>query len=145
MECCSRASTAGFRSLFPYALAHNIRLIALNLRDYPGSTPYTTPEMQRLQSYDVRDIRDASRAQGLELAAFLHHIIASEKLPPKKHENGVMTGGIALVSWSLGNAWTFSMFAHEDCLSRDARIALQASIRSMVVYGKSLSLIAPQQ
>lgn len=131
--------TAGFRSLFPYARAHSIRVITLNLRDYPGSTPYSDLEMQRLHSHDVRDIREASRAQGLELAAFLQQIIVSEKLPPKKFEGGATTGGIALLSWSLGNASTFSMLASEDCLSSDTKTVLQASIRSMIVYGERLS------
>ena len=39
--------------MVPFAAAHRLRLVLVNMRDYPGSTPYTPAELAALEAgYD---------------------------------------------------------------------------------------------
>ncbi|KAJ3553765.1 hypothetical protein NM688_g3444 [Phlebia brevispora] len=124
----------GFAPLLPHAAAHNLRIVALNLRDYPGSTPYTPFELDRLCSEDVKNQEIAFREQGLEIATFLKHFIASEHIPPVKETVSGKTGGIAVMSWSLGNVWAISMLAHTSQLDDETRSILLPALRTWILY-----------
>ena len=39
------AVTAVYKPMIPFAAQHNLRLVLLNMRGYPGSTPYSTEEL----------------------------------------------------------------------------------------------------
>lgn len=127
---------AGFLGLFPHAAARNMRIMALNLRDYPGSTPYTPSELELLCSDDAEEQAAAVRSQGHEIAAFLKHIIETESLPPVAGVAGKKAGGIAVMSWSLGNVWAMSLFAHTASLDQDTRTVLLPMLRTWIIYGE---------
>lgn len=126
----------GFVPLFSHAASHNLRIIALNLRDYPGSTPNTQAELKLLCSSNVSEQATAVRAQGQEIAAFLKHLVITEEIPPVQVADGQKTGGIILLSWSLGNVWTMSMFGNADHLESETKSILEKSLHTWVLYGE---------
>ena len=130
------ATIASFLPIFPYAAAHNMRLISLTLRDYSGSSAYTPAEMGSLLSKDVETQRAVTRAHGLEIAAFLKHIITTEKLPTLSEVEGHKVGGVVLLSWSMGNLWSLSLFGNIEHLAEDTKAILQRSLRTLVLHGE---------
>ncbi|KAH9924415.1 uncharacterized protein B0H18DRAFT_1211859 [Fomitopsis serialis] len=73
---------AVFEPLFAHAAARNMRLVAVNMRDYYGSTPYSASELADLGSTDVERQAKAIRARGLEILTFLLWFIRKESIPP---------------------------------------------------------------
>ena len=130
--------------LFQYAPAYNARIIALNLRDYPKSTPYTPSELDLLLSSDPVKHAAGVRMQGLELASVLKHIVVTEKLPlVKVTADGERTGGIILLAWSLGNTNVLSMLGNEMYIDDTTRFILHHTLRTVVMYGEFTSPVQP--
>ncbi|KAH9937696.1 uncharacterized protein B0H18DRAFT_1206488 [Fomitopsis serialis] len=95
------------KPLFPFAARCNMRLVALNARDYRGSSSFNDSELAALESPDLQSQRSVVRACGRELAAFLVWFIEHEKLPPLSGstENGAgRRGGISVLGWLFGSA-----------------------------------------
>lgn len=128
---------AVYRPMIPYAAAHNLRLVLLNMRGYPGSTPYTQGELESLKS-DLETQQASLAARGAEIAVFLRWFIETEKLPPIREDTGSerLVGGLSLLSWSGGNGPMLAMFAHADKLAGETRQLLNLYLRSFVIYGK---------
>ncbi|KAL1950828.1 hypothetical protein VTO73DRAFT_5952 [Trametes versicolor] len=60
-----------YRPIIPFADEHNLRLVLLNLRDYPGSTPLSPEDVVNLRGPSVEVQRHAMKHRDLEIAAFL--------------------------------------------------------------------------
>ncbi|OBZ68182.1 hypothetical protein A0H81_11984 [Grifola frondosa] len=134
---------AVFRRLAQYAASHNLRLVFLNLRDFPGSTPYTPAEVEAIRSPSRKTQDDTLRACGLEIAAFMSWFIETENLPPIAEpsdacSDGALTGGIALLGWSSGTCITMPVLAHADKMSDDMRKLFDAHFRSFILYDPSI-------
>ncbi|KAJ3553764.1 hypothetical protein NM688_g3445 [Phlebia brevispora] len=125
---------ATFYPTFPYAKSRGLRFIAPNLRDYPNSTPYTPSEFENLCSADVETQKLAVRSLGLELAAFLKYIVDAESLPPKRGADGQVKGGLVLLSWSMGNLWSLSMFGNASALEDETRAVLRRYLRTYIMH-----------
>ncbi|KAH9925391.1 Alpha/Beta hydrolase protein [Epithele typhae] len=120
---------ATFRPLFPHATACNLRLVYVNMRGYPGSSPVSEADFG-----STKDEREQTqRDRGFELAAFLCWLIDTEKIPPI---NGG-AGGISLLSWSGGHALSFSMFGNAGLLPEKTRDVLNEYLRSFIMYEPS--------
>ncbi|KAI0695746.1 alpha/beta-hydrolase [Cerioporus squamosus] len=132
---------ASFKLMVPFAVEHKLRFIIPNLRDYPGSTPYTQQELDELSSPAREQQERALRARALELAVFLRWLIETESITPIQGtpEAGSDTGGISLLSWSAGNCQTMGLFAYADQLPKETRELLGAYLRSYVLYEPSLA------
>ncbi|PIL22932.1 hypothetical protein GSI_15628 [Ganoderma sinense ZZ0214-1] len=113
---------------------HNLRLVLLNLRGYPGSTPYSEEELKCFEG-SAEEAESAVRARGLEVAAFLRWFIEAEKIPEFQDTSGSDSGvgGLSLLSWSGGNCQTLSMFANADTLPEDTRNVLNGYLRSFII------------
>ena len=122
--------------MFPHASGNNQRLIAVQLRDYSPSTPYTDDELADLRSTDKSRQEIALRANGLEIADFLRKLVVAENIPAVQDNNGKRVGGLVLMSWSMGNLWSLSFFAYLSNVPNDALIVLSRYMRSLVLYGK---------
>ncbi|KAI0923298.1 hypothetical protein AcV7_005849 [Taiwanofungus camphoratus] len=133
--------SAVFRRMIPYAASHNLRLVLLNCRDYPGSTRYTPAELDALRGPDPETQASAMQARGLEFAAFLHWFIETENIPPifeALDSDEVRTsGGIALLGWSSGNCQTVPLLAHADKVPEDTRQLLDRYFRSFILHDTS--------
>ena len=124
--------------MIPFAAEYDLRFIIPNLRDYPGSPPYTQEELKELSSPDREQQEKALRARASELAVFLRYLIETEDILPIRagSEANSTTGGISLLSWSAGNCQTIGLLAYVDQLPGDTRDLLGAYLRSYVLYGK---------
>ncbi|RDX50214.1 hypothetical protein OH76DRAFT_463824 [Lentinus brumalis] len=133
-----------YRRMIPYAADHSLRLVLLNLRGYPGSTPYSTSELDLLEggstaSDDTGSPQDmALQARGMEVAQFLRWFIKTENIPAIRDTgSGKLLGGLSVLSWSGGNAATFAMFAHADKLPGETKSLFDTYLRSFVMYDPS--------
>jgi len=116
--------------MLPCAARSNVRLVFLNRRDYPGSSPLTPDERARLGSLDVQTRATALRSLGGEIGAFLAWFVRSQGLPPVTTIDGVRVGGIALVAWSLAHLVTCPLLAYPDELPETTRSILHTHLRT---------------
>lgn len=135
--------TAIYRPIIPFAAQHDLRLVLLNLRDYPGFSPLSPEDIDSLRGPSVEAQRRAMQHRGLEIAAFLRWFIHSERIPPIEEATGtgVLSGGLSLMAWSGGNCPTVAMVAHADRLSDEIRRLLGTHLRSFIMYGAHRSII----
>lgn len=132
-----------FRRMIPYAKQSKLRLVLLNMRDYPGSSPYTQVELEALQSPDTQVQASALKQHGVELAAFLVGYIRDNNIPaPQKSADGNIVGGLAVVSWSLANIVTYSFLSRANDLSINYKDVLGRYLRTVVLYGGGFSVFS---
>lgn len=139
-------ASAIFRRMIPYATHANLRLVLLNMRDYPGSSQYTSDEVCALRGPDLEDQRTAVKNSGLQLARFLDHFIRTNDIPPKSESSETGTqGGLVVLSWSLGNIVAHSFLAHAHELCPDLSTLLEKYLRTVVLHGMHcISIPEPQ-
>ncbi|KAF7797956.1 hypothetical protein EIP86_009163 [Pleurotus ostreatoroseus] len=130
-----------FRRLVPYAAQHNLRLILLNTRDYPGSTPYAPTELELMHGGDHAAQEAFMRAQGHEIALFLERFIRANKVPPleevERQGGNKIIGGVAVGAWSFGNIYHTALFAHLASLEDESCNFLERYLRTIVYLDAS--------
>ncbi|KAI0755320.1 hypothetical protein C8Q80DRAFT_1217006 [Daedaleopsis nitida] len=116
----------------------NLRLVLLNMRGYPGSTPYSIEELEALEG-DAGAQEAALNTRAAEIAAFLRWFIETEAIPPIREVPGseALLDGLSLLSWSGGNSTTLAMLAHADQLSEATRELFNKYLRSFILYDPS--------
>ena len=134
------ADTESFSRLFPVAHSQCLRVIALNKRDYKGSTLYSADELAALCGSDC-STEDAVKAQeafwgdrGREIALFLMRLTKKENIPKMNKEGN--KGGIVLLAWSLGSLTTLAFLANLRTYSTKAREILSSHLCAFLIYGK---------
>ncbi|OSD07584.1 alpha/beta-hydrolase [Trametes coccinea BRFM310] len=134
--------SAVYRPMLPFAAEHNLRLVLLNLRGYPGSTDYSPADLDKLRDSDPESQEQAMAERGLEIAEFLRWYIDTEAIPPiTLTPEGVSTGGISLLSWSGGNWFTVAMFGNAGTIPESTRKLLNTYLRSFVMFDPSSTVI----
>ncbi|KAH9841897.1 uncharacterized protein C8Q71DRAFT_794695 [Rhodofomes roseus] len=134
-------SSAIFRRVIPCAARHDLRLVLINCRDYPGSTLYSASELRALSSPDPATQGLALQARGLEFAEFIRRFIEMERIPPitvSQGPTGVRRGGFSLLGWSSGNCQTIPLLAYAHLVPNATRRLFDAYFRSFVMYDISL-------
>lgn len=131
----ANGAPGNFQRLIPYAAKHNVRIVSINRRDYPGAEPYTDEERAQLKSAggspQGREILlgyMADRAK--ELHEFLVKFITSEGIPPADGNKG----GIVLVAWSFGGTWLTAWLANLSKMPVND-VELGEYVRRTVLYG----------
>ncbi|CAK5282969.1 unnamed protein product [Mycena citricolor] len=104
--------------------SNHVRVIALNRREYPGSSPYSPQELDLLTRGSEAQKSQLLAEMGRDLALFIAGVAASLSLP----------GSIAVVGWSVGSLMVLSIAASMDMLPEDARQTLTTSVRSMILF-----------
>ncbi|KAH9835551.1 Alpha/Beta hydrolase protein [Rhodofomes roseus] len=125
-----------FKPLFPFAAKHNMRLVALNARDYHGSSPFSDSELAALDNPDLQSQQSVLRACGRELAAFLVWFIKHEQLPLVSGGGG-RGGGISVLGWSFGSAFSMSFLAQAGVLSEKDRTVLGDYMQTVIILDPS--------
>ena len=126
---------AKFMRLVPLAAARRVRLIRVNMRDYPGSSMFSEKELEAFRG--DQEAQGAAVAKlGREIVALLEHIIKQLSLSPVSIEGGKRTGGVAVMAWSYGNVVTMSMLAHAGQLPSQTQDVLNRYVRTVVLYGE---------
>jgi hypothetical protein len=123
--------------MIPFAAASRVRLVLLNRRDYPGSTPFSTDELAALSSADVAVRRVALRKVGLEYGAFLAWFVSTQNTPAlEEHADGRREGGIVFVAWSLAHSSAAPLVACPDELPDEQRAILDKHLRTYCILGE---------
>ncbi|KZT04987.1 alpha/beta-hydrolase [Laetiporus sulphureus 93-53] len=131
--------SAVFRPMLQFAAQHNLRLVALTLRDYPGSTPYTSEEIAALKG-DKDSQTNMIKDRGNELAAFLAWFIQKERIPPlstsfdQDEAAKRADGGLAVLGWSWGNCIMLSLLAHAGELPASQQDTLGKYLRTCIIF-----------
>lgn len=111
------------------AVSRSLRLICINRRGYPGTTPYSPEELKALTEGSESEKAAVLAQQGVNYALCVDGII--QKCGLSNNEGG----GIALVVWSMGNAFLFSLLASITSLPVEIRERLRAYIKTIIMWG----------
>ena len=87
--------SGNFRHLLPLARNHNLRVIAVNRRDYVGSTPFSQDEHDAINSTDAQRHTEFLKRRGTEIGEFLTQLVEEKNLPPASGDG--RSGGLALM------------------------------------------------
>ncbi|TFY52294.1 hypothetical protein EVG20_g10612 [Dentipellis fragilis] len=121
-----------FRRMFQHAAAHKLRLVTINRREYPGSTPLSDDDLRAVAVADVATGREIFRRQSIEIARFLAWFLETESIPPAHDKSGGgETGGIILLGWSSGWAYIAPLLGDADTVPADLVQALSPYFRGL--------------
>ena len=115
-----------------------MRVIALNRRDYVGSTPFSEVELSMIRMNDVKNLRAFLKDRGREILLFLIWLIEHKGIPRAKEGGG---GGLALLGWSLGNVTTLVMLAFLGEYEEELVRKVQPWLTSFIIYGELLACV----
>ena len=122
--------------MLSFAAQNTLRVVLVNRRDYPGSTPISDEELATIGKGSTPEAQSAfMTSRGLEIVEFLAWFVKSQDIPPISHADGKMEGGFAVVAWSSANATFLALFAHLDQVSSETRDLLEPYLRTYVFYG----------
>ena len=127
--------TGSFRFLFAHASRYKLRIVLINQREYPGSSPLNEQEMTNLWSQEPDKQAAAVRDQGFELATFVARFIEEKSIPAPRNAGGKMVGGISLLAWSQGNGPLMSLLANILRLGVHTSALLGRYMRVVFMYG----------
>ncbi|KAJ7130777.1 hypothetical protein C8R43DRAFT_1089921 [Mycena crocata] len=123
-----------FEKIIDIAPSHGVRVVAINRRHFPGSTPFTPEELNVVfTGGSGDDERDAQmEARGHEIGTFIATFVQKFHLPPLSADG--KEGGSVLLGWSVGAPYQLAAIASADTLSEDTRSVLSAHVRSLILY-----------
>jgi len=124
-------SKDAFQKLLPLATQYQMRVVLLNHRDYPGSKPLTDEELRQYDGPDGQGHEQYFSASAQELADFLLDFAIKERLPKAKADSA---GGIAVMGWFAGNAYTLALLSHATAIVDSTREQLEPFLRSLVIF-----------
>ncbi|KAL0563546.1 hypothetical protein V5O48_018520 [Marasmius crinis-equi] len=124
-----------FEKLQSQAHAYNLRVVALNRRDYAGSTPFSDDELDALKGGDDTRARGSIERLGLHIALFLRKFVEEEGVPSVTNAgNGRKRGGLAVMGWSMGALTAIAPFANPNALGEETYGVLKGYIRDLILY-----------
>ncbi|KAJ7764861.1 Alpha/Beta hydrolase protein [Mycena metata] len=120
-----------FKRVQTLSAAKSIRIVAVNRRQYKGSTPYTESEAMIPITGSDEEKANFIKSRGVELANFIDTFIQNNQLPPISDDG--KTGGVALLGWSAGNLITAAAIANLDALSDASKKRLKSHLRGHIM------------
>jgi len=129
-----------FQKALPEANRQGVRLIALNRRMFPGSTPYSEEDLATIKPSEAGkpELISFLRERALEIVGFIQVIIKGLQLPCQLS----LGTGISVLGWSLANMYCFALinvFMDPD-LPTETRRVIKESISSVIFFGKYSNL-----
>ncbi|KAF8215059.1 Alpha/Beta hydrolase protein [Mycena galopus ATCC 62051] len=116
---------AVFRKLLPLAAARSLRIVCINRREYPGSTPHTAEELRVYAEGSDQERATLVKEAGINLALAVDGIIQQCDLSPT---------GVALCGWSLGNAFVMAAMSSILSLPSESTKRLQSFIKTIIMW-----------
>lgn len=122
-----------------HGLAHerNLRTVAINRREYPGSTPYGDEELNFLKNNPQAHLDSLAQFISLFLVAFVQ-----EHPIPKANEDGTK-GGLVTLGWSTGCSMLVSMLSNPSAVSPQSRTVLEPYLLNIILYGNEVAPYYP--
>ncbi|KAJ7039386.1 Alpha/Beta hydrolase protein [Mycena alexandri] len=114
-----------FQRLNPFAESNSLRIISVNRREYPGSSPYSSEDLTIFAEGTDAERLTLLEQQGHDLAMFVDGLIMLQSTSN--------TGGIALVGWSMGTTFLLPLIASVDTLPIATRERLSAQVHSVIL------------
>lgn len=116
------------------APASGLRIVAVNRRGYPGSTPLSPADVETINSKENDDEkRGLLRTLCIQLAAFIDGFSERNGLPPLSADG--TTGGFAVVGWSMGCAFALGVAACVETLPAAIQRRFGANLRAIILEG----------
>jgi len=118
-----------------------MRIICINRREYPGTTPFSDEENRIIISGSEEERYTLLQEQGIGLAQFVCGVIKQCSIPAPstaKQDTGIeetKKGGITVAGWSLGNIYMLSMVACVDVVEGEAQKKLQEYVTGFFMWG----------
>ncbi|KAJ3825474.1 Alpha/Beta hydrolase protein [Lentinula raphanica] len=106
------------------------RFVAVNRRNFGGSSPYTPEELKELTGGDDEKKNAWLRLRGQEFGLFIAKFIQQNNLPPITPDG--KSGGAVILGWSAGASLAIATLSIVDTLPQDARGLLSAHIRAFI-------------
>lgn len=129
-----------FQRLNPLAQPNSLRIISVNRREYPGSSPYSAQELTAFIEGTDAERASLLEQQGRDLAMFLDALLSELSIP--------QTGGIALIGWSMGTLFVLALIASIETLTTATQKRLSSFVHTVVMLRSSpvaaVHLIASQ-
>lgn len=121
-----------FQKVIDLAPKANLRIVAINRRDYPGSTPLSPKHLASISGSD-----EAKAAylcdRGLEYLYFVDRFIQLKALPAISEDG--KSGGVALLGWSLGASFTTAALASTSRLDIESKERLRKHLKTIILQG----------
>lgn len=126
-----------FRLTFSHAASHNLRLITITARGYPGSSPLTGSSLDDLSASSPDEAGAALFDHVKDIAFLIARLIKSEGLPAPIEIGGTKLGGVSILGWSGGNAFLLSLLANISALDEDIATVLGQHVTYALIYGRN--------
>ena len=127
------SSAASFQKVLKLAPTSGLRIVAINRRDYPHSSPFSPAELETMATGSDADKATFLSSGGLEIMTFIDEFIQQYDLPPISGDG--QTGGVALAGWSLGNIVNCAAISSAERLSSDVKFRLAKYLRALILQG----------
>ncbi|KAJ7893943.1 hypothetical protein B0H14DRAFT_3662057, partial [Mycena olivaceomarginata] len=124
-----------FQKLSLLAESNRLRIVSVNRREYPGSSPYTAQELKVFNEGTDRDRAVLLEQQGRDLALFVDGLIVVLPVTP--------AGGIMLVRLSIGTIFLLSLIGSIATLPFETRARLCPLVTVVLLQSPSLALGLP--
>ncbi len=122
--------TDAFEPVHSKAAQYNLRTIAVQRKDYTGSSDYTDAELV--------DLHDGNKAHLDRLTVLLghliQHLIQAHNIPEPNRER--TEGGIVIIGWSIGSATILTLLANSHLLGQERYDLLRRYLVKLVFYGE---------
>ena len=122
-----------FDKVVNIASHHGVRFVAINRRDYPGSTPLSPSDLEALSSDSAEAKTAFLRARGVEFATFICRFSAQHEIPTASPDG--KSGGFAVLGWSLGCAFAHATVSHFDVLPPAHKEYFSQNLRGLIFLG----------
>ncbi|KAK7053745.1 AB hydrolase-1 domain-containing protein [Favolaschia claudopus] len=114
-----------FQRLNALAKPNGLRIISVNRREYPGSTPYSDEELATFACGSDAERAVLLEQQGRDLAMFLDGLITHLHLP--------QTGGMAILGWSMGCLFLMALVSCICTLPKATQERLSSFVHNIVM------------
>ena len=135
VSCCLIAT---FLRLFTHAPTYGLRIFTMNMRDYRGSSTYAAEELAAMVGPDTTLHAEAVRQFGRDVVGFLMYVCTAQGVPALAVDGDRKTGGIALVTWSMGNMAPLAILGDPGTLDATSTAILSRYLRKVILYGMPL-------
>ncbi|KAJ3722823.1 Alpha/Beta hydrolase protein [Lentinula guzmanii] len=119
-----------FKKVSKLFLDKGFRFVAVNRRNFAGSSPYTPEEYKELTTGNDEQKTAWVHSRGQEFTTFMVNFIQENDLPAMTPDG--KSGGVVILGWSAGASLAIAALSIVDSLSQDAQSCLSTHLRAFI-------------